>query len=73
MNGALDLSGGVTTVVFDDELIEGLEDISFGAHIRLSYRIQDMARFHVIAELNSNNIERVQYRMYGLIDLDFWL
>ena len=20
-----------------------------------------------------NNIERVQYRMYGLIDLDFWL
>ena len=73
LNGSLDLSGGVTTVVFDDELIDALEDISFGAHLRLSYQIQEMARFHVIAELNSNNIERVQYRMYGLIDLDFWL
>jgi hypothetical protein len=73
LDGALDVSGGLTTVVFDDELLDALEDISFGAHLRLSYQIRDMARFHVIAELNSNNIERVQYRMYGLIDLDFWL
>ena len=54
-------------------MLERLEGVSFGTQLGLAYRIENKARFHVIGELNTNRFEELQFRFYGLVDLDFWL
>lgn len=73
LDDTLDLSGRLTTVLFDDDVRDLLEGTSVGAEIALSYRIRDTAKFILRNEINSNDIEKVQYRVYGLVDLSFWL
>ncbi|MFT7624763.1 MAG: hypothetical protein ACI9WU_003953 [Myxococcota bacterium] len=73
LDGDLNLTGRLTTVLFEDIALERLEATSFGGNLGLSYQIERIARFHLVGELNSNKIESVQFRMFGLVDLDFWL
>ncbi len=73
LDGSLGLTPRFTAVLFDDAVQDRLEANSFGGQIGVSYRIGRMARFHLISEINSNQIESLQFRMFGLVDLDFWL
>ncbi|MFT5431018.1 MAG: hypothetical protein ACI9OJ_001697 [Myxococcota bacterium] len=73
LNQTLEVTGRVTTLIYDDPLIENLQGVSFGGQVGLAYRISDLAKFHLVSELNTNRIESLQFRLYGLVDLDFWL
>lgn len=73
LDRTLGLDGRLTTVVFEDSVQEQLSATSFGAQIGISYRLARLAKFHLISEINTNRIETVQFRMFGLVDLDFWL
>ena len=73
LNQTLDVHGRLTTVYFADAVRDSLRGTSFGVQAGISYRIQQKAKFHVIGELNTNRIEKVQARIYALVDLDFWL
>lgn len=73
LDDTLDLNGHLTTVLFDDDSRDKLNGKSFGVQVAVSYKIKEMAKFHLINEFNTNAIERVQYRVYGMVDLSFWL
>jgi len=73
LDNTLGVTGRLTTVVFEDALQEQLSATSFGAQLGLTYRIEQMAKFHLVSEINTNRIEKIQYRMFGLVDLDFWM
>lgn len=73
LDNDLKLDARLTTVVFDDLLQADLEATSFGVALGISYEIESMAKFHLISEVNTNRIETLQFRVFGLVDLDFWL
>ncbi len=73
LDDALKITPRFTAVLFDDAVQERFEANSFGGQLGVSYRIGRMAKFHLLGELNSNRIESMQFRMFGLVDLDFWL
>ena len=69
----LGLRGRLTTIVFEDAVQAKLNGTSFGAEVGLSYKVRDMAKFHLVGEVNTNKIESVAFRVFGLVELDFWL
>ncbi len=73
LDGDLRVHGRATAVIWEDIAQPTFSATSFGGLLGLSYQIRNMAKFHLISEINSNKIESLQYRMYGLVDLDFWL
>lgn len=73
LDNTLVLDGRLTSVTFEDDLQKRLEATSFGVQVGLTYKIPRLAKFHMISELNTNKLESVQFRMFGLVELDFWL
>ncbi len=73
LDDTLDLYTRLSTVLFDDDSRDLLEGTSFGGLVGISYRVRELAKFHLVNELNSNDIEKIQYRVYGFVDLSFWL
>ena len=69
----LDLTARFTTVIFEDALLSQLKGASIGGQLGLAYTLPSLAKFHLISEINSNKFETVQFRMFGLIDLEVWL
>jgi hypothetical protein len=72
MDHRLGLSGRLTTVVFEDALQDKLAATSFGVQVGVNYLVRRLARFHLMTELNTNQIEKVQFRIFGLVDLELW-
>ena len=73
LDNTLGLQGRLTTIIFDDVLQEQLNGTSFGFQVGLSYKLKKLMRFHLMSELNTNKIQSIQYRLFGLIELDVWL
>ena len=67
------LNGRLTTVIFDDELQENLNGTSFGVQLGARYEPVDSTRIHLMTELNTNRFETLQFRVLGMVELDFWL
>jgi hypothetical protein len=67
------LTGRLTTVIFDDELQENLNGTSFGVQLGARYEPVETARIHLMTELNTNRFETIQFRVLGMVELDFWL
>ncbi len=73
LDNRLQLNGRLTTILFDDQLQENLNGTSFGVQFGAQYSPVESTRLHWINELNTNRFEELQFRVFAMIELDFWM
>jgi len=69
----MQLNGRLTTIIFDDELQENLNGTSFGVQMGARYSPASNTRLHWLTELNTNRFEKIQFRVFAMVELDFWM
>ena len=69
----MQLNGRLTTIIFDDELQENLNGTSFGVQMGARYSPVSNTRLHWLTELNTNRFEKIQFRVFAMVELDFWM
>ena len=73
LDNRLELNGRLTTILFDDQLQKNLNGTSFGVQFGAQYSPFESTRLHWINELNTNRFEELQFRVFAMIELDFWM
>jgi hypothetical protein len=67
----IELEGRMTTIVYDEDLIEELHGVTFGAQAGARWELDDGIAFHLLVEDNVNRFHASQFRLIGLVDLAF--
>ena len=71
--GKLDLDGRLTVLHFQDELQTNLGGTGVGYQLGGTYRIVESAAVRLLAEQNFNRNQTNQFRVFVMLDMDFYL